>query len=317
MQLLLLHLDDALELQPDFIRSCLKAGAREIQAANDGPTLRLWSRQRDLEAFNAKLSREITLGRRGARLCFMGSGDFHHVTCLLLEAALQHEEAPTSVIHFDNHPDWVHFNGGVHCGSWVNRAAQNARVDKVITVGVCSSDLRMPEWKGANLSLLSEGVLELYPYDHAPSRVKRNYGSGSSHNQVPGSIRWNTIASAGEENFVEYLLSRIKTENVYLTIDKDVLVRDDAITNWDQGSMRLPYLLALIAAISERHRIIGADVIGDYSVPTHGGGAWAVVSKYVETLIDQPRRPPDPQSATSINSTVNHRLLEALLEAMQ
>lgn len=238
------------------------------------------------------------------------------MTSLLLEAALQNEEKPATVIHFDNHPDWVHFNGGVHCGSWVNRAAQNAHVDKVITVGVCSSDLRRPEWKGANLSLLSQGVLELYPYDHPPSRVKKDYGSGSSHSQLSNAIGWKTIVSAGEENFIGFLLSRIKTDNVYLTIDKDVLVRDDAVTNWDQGSMRLPYLLSLIAAISERHRIIGADVIGDYSVPAHAGGAWTVVSKYVETLIDQPRRSPDPHSATSINSAVNHRLLEALSEAM-
>jgi hypothetical protein len=316
MQLLLLHLDDALELQPDFIRSCLKAGAREF-AANDGPAIRLWCRQHDLEAFATRLSRQMPRRRQDARLCFMGSGDFHHVTSLLLEDALRNEEQPATVIHFDNHPDWVRFAGGVHCGSWVNRAAQHAQVDKVITVGVCSNDLCRPEWKGANLSLLSSSALELYPYDHAPSRVKKDYGSGSCYRQADGFIEWSTIASSGEQNFIGYLLSRILTDNVYLTIDKDVFARDDAVTNWDQGSMRLPYLLSMIAAIGHLHHIIGADVTGDYSRPIYGGSTWTVISKRAEILIDQPHGSPDARNAIRINSAVNHRLLEALSEVMQ
>jgi hypothetical protein len=317
MQLLLLHLDDALELQPDFVRSCLKAGAREINANDDGPAIRLWSRQRDLTAFAARLSQQLPRGRQDARLTFMGSGDFHHVTALLLEDALRTRERPATVVHFDNHPDWVGFPGGVHCGSWVNRAAQRALVDKVITVGVCSDDLRRPEWKGANLSLLKSGAIEVYPYDHVPSRVKKDYGVGSCYRQANGFIEWRTIASCGEENFIDYLLSRIRTEDVYLTIDKDVFARDDAITNWDQGTMRLPCLLSMIAAIGHRHSIIGADVIGDYSRPVYAGSPWAVISKRTEILIDQPPGPPDPLSAIRINSAVNHRLLEALSEVMQ
>jgi hypothetical protein len=316
MQLLLLHLDDALELQPAFIRSCLNAGAREIQAENDGRTIRLWGKQDDLGAFGTKLSRKMLRGRKDAHLCFMGSGDFHHVTALLLDVALQKDEKAATVIHFDNHPDWVHFSGGVHCGSWINCALQNARVNKVITVGVCSGDLRRPEWKGANLSLLSKGALELYPYDHPPSKVKKEYGFGSSYRQDSGSLWWTTIAAMGEQNFIDYLLSRIETDAVYLTIDKDVMVRDDAITNWDQGSMRLPYLLSLITEISKRHRIIGADVTGDYSIPAYSGGLWTVFAKHAEILIDQPRRPADSHHTTNINSAANHALLEVLAQAM-
>jgi hypothetical protein len=246
----------------------------------------------------------------------MGSGDFHHVTSLLLDVALRNEEKPATVIHFDNHPDWVHFAGGMHCGSWVNRAAQHAKVDKVITVGVCSSDLNWPEWKHANLSLLGSGALELYPYDHAPSRVRKEYRSGPSYTQTAGSLKWNTIASSGEQDFIGYLLSRIKTDNVYLTIDKDVFARDDAVTNWDQGRMRLPYLLSVIAAIGRLHRIVGADVIGDYSLPVYAGGLWTILSKRAEILIDQPHRWTDPANATRLNSAINHRLLEALSEVM-
>ena len=317
MQLLLLHLDDALESQPDFMRACLTAGAHEIHASDDGRAIRLWSKDGDFEGFAGRLRRQLPGARQDPRLCFLGSGDYHHATSLLLETALQDEEKPVTVIHFDNHPDWVRFAGGMHCGSWVNRAAQNAQVDKVITVGACSNDLQGPERKGANLSLLSTGALELYPYDHAPSRVRKDYGSGSCHTQAPGCIEWKTIVSFGEDNFIAHLLSRIRTENVYLTIDKDVLVRDDAVTNWDQGSMRLPYLLSMIAAIGETHRIIGADVIGDYSRPVYAGSPLTVLMKRAEALIDQPLGSPDPGNARRINSEANHKLFTALSQVMQ
>jgi hypothetical protein len=317
MQLLLLHLDDALESQPDFMRACLMAHAHEIHASDDGPAIRLWSKEQDFSAFAGRLARQMPLTRQGARLCFIGSGDFHHATPLLVETALQDEQKPVTIIHFDNHPDWVRFVGGIHCGSWVNRAAQHAQVDKVITIGACSKDLQRPELKGANLSLLSTGALELYPYDHAPSRVRKDYGCGSCHTQAPGRIEWKTIASFGEDNFIAHLLSRIKTESVYLTIDKDVFVRDDAVTNWDQGSMRLPYLLSMIAAVGDTHRIIGADVIGDYSRPVYAGNPWTVFAKRAEVLLDQPLCSPDPGSAMRINSEVNHKLLAALSQVME
>jgi hypothetical protein len=316
MQLLLLHLDDALELQPDFIRACLNAGADEIQADNEGRAIRLWGKNPDLSAVRTKLARRMLRGRKDPHLCFMGSGDFHHVTALLLDVTLEKDGRPATVIHFDNHPDWVHFKDGIHCGSWVNRALEHSQVRKVITVGVCSDDLKKPEWKGANLSLLKQGTLELYPYDHPPSRVKKEYGSGSSYRQDSGSLCWNTIAAVGEQNFIDRLLSRIETEAVYLTIDKDVLAREDAVTNWDQGSMRLPYLLTLISEIGCRHRIVGADVTGDYSFPAYAGGLWTTLLKHAEILLDQPRRPRDPRLATNINTAGNHALLEVLAQAM-
>jgi hypothetical protein len=317
MQLLLLHLDDALELQPDFARACLNAGASEIQAEDDGRAIRLWGKDDSLNALAGRLAHTMLRGRKDPHLCFMGSGDFHHVSALLLEVALAKDDKPVTVIHFDNHPDWVHFKGGMHCGSWVNRAARNRLVNKVITVGVCSSDLRKPEGKGANLSLLSSGDLELFPYDHPPSKVKKDYGSGASYRQDAGSLCWNTIRAIGEQNFIDRLLSRIETDAVYLTIDKDVLVADDAITNWDQGNMRLPYLLSLVTEIGARHRIVGADVTGDYSTPAYAGNLWTKVAKHAEILVDQPRRPSDLHLVTNTNSAANHTLLAVLAEAME
>lgn len=316
MQLMLLHLDDALELQPDFLGAALMAGAQELSDKNCGMLLRLWSREDALRDLGRGLARLAPARKASPRLCFMGSGDFHHVTALLLADALERAEGPVTVIHIDNHPDWVHFSDGLHCGSWINAAASNPRIDKIITLGVCSSDLACPERKGANLDLLRSSRLELYPYAHAPSKVKGCFGSGASFSQVESHLHWVMISDLGESNFLDRLLERIKTDAVYITIDKDSLVHADAVTNWDQGGLNLPYVLWLIHEIGLRHHIIGADVTGDYSEPRYGGPLTTRLLKKAEILIDQPFRKPDTEDTRNINSAANHALLEVLSEVM-
>ncbi|MDV4183621.1 arginase [Rhizobium brockwellii] len=317
MQLLLLHLDDALELQPDFVRACTLAGACHHVDKRGGSEIRLWGRQKMLSDLGRDISRSLPPRGRGPQLAFMGSGDFHHVTALLLDTALELRPVSTTLVHFDNHPDWVNFEGGMHCGSWINSALSNPRIDKVVTVGVCSGDLRNPERKGANLRWLREGKLELYPYEHPPSRVSAEYGSGASYRQDGRALYWKSISEVGEENFIDLILSRIGTEAVYFTIDKDVLGADDAVTNWDQGRMRLPYLMALISEIGSRHRVVGADVTGDYSVPSYAGGLKTRLLKQAEILIDQPRLRRAAEAVRNINSAANHALLEVLAESME
>ncbi|MBX5193624.1 arginase [Rhizobium sp. NZLR3b] len=317
MQLLLLHLDDALELQPDFVRACTLAGACHHADKRGGSAIRLWGRQKMLSELGRDISRALPSRGRGPQLAFMGSGDFHHVTALLLDMALERRPVSTTLVHFDNHPDWVNFEGGMHCGSWINSALSNPRIDKVVTVGVCSSDLRNPERKGANLRWLREGKLELFPYEHPPSRVSAEYGSGASYRQDGRALYWNSISEIGEENFIDLILSRIGTEAVYFTIDKDVLAADDAVTNWDQGRMRLPYLMALISEIGSRHRVVGADVIGDYSVPSYAGGLKTRLLKQAEIFIDQPPLRQAADAVRNINSAANHALLEVLAESME
>ena len=316
MKLCLLHLDDALPSQGDFISHCERNGATHLHAEKIGSAIRLWGKEPCLQELSAVLHGKCRDLGAGPKLWFMGSGDFHHVSALHIAHAVEEAGEPVTVIHFDNHPDWVHFSGGMHCGSWVNRATNHPNVAKVITLGVTSYDLKNPEWRGANLSLMREGKLELFPYWHAPSRVRKQYGTGPGYTQKQGRIHWHSIAEAGEGPFLATLLSRIGTRMVYLTIDKDVLAHDDALTNWDQGRMSLAYLLQIIAAIGAAHRIIGADVTGDYSPPHYSGNIVTRFMKRAEIFTDQPRSRPSLEEAARVNSASNHALLDALQEVM-
>ena len=67
------------------------------------------------------------------------------------------------------------------------------------------------------------------------------------------------IRDAGQETVLPDL-------PVYLSIDKDVLSRNFARTNWDQGDMTLDGLFSAIRDISLKHRIIGVDVCGELTL---------------------------------------------------
>ncbi|TCS04314.1 arginase family protein [Caulobacter sp. BK020] len=299
MRPVFLNLDNALDAQ----HALRGRGGLTVEARDLGPALRLWSRAPALAALSARL-RDQAASAAGPDLVFAGSGDFHHVTPLLIERAVAACGArAVTVVHFDNHPDWVRFENGLHCGSWVGHAARTPGVAKVITVGVCSSDIDRPETKRADLSLVSEGRVELYPYralDGGPIlRV--------------GDRNWPSMTAMGQEGFINLLASRIETDAVYITIDKDVLRPDDAITNWDQGQLSLAALERLVRAVAERARVIGADVVGDWSQPRYGPDLLSNLLKRGEAFLDQPRGGvPGDQSRT--NEATNLRLLSLFAE---
>jgi hypothetical protein len=298
MRAALLHLDDALMQQAALVGQVAVGGGRDLDFRDLGPALRLWSRPRALDHLGARLRRDLPASA-GPALVFLGSGDFHHVTPILLARAIEASGASAvTVLHFDNHPDWVRFSNGAHCGSWVGSAARMRGVARVITVGVCSSDIHQPSPRRADLDLLLEGRLEMYAYQAQ---------GGATSVELCGRS-WPTIEAMGEAAFADFLPSRVETEAIYITIDKDVLRACDAATNWDQGRTSLDFLKALLTPLIQAHRVIGADVVGDWSQAVYGGGPLAALLKRGEAMLDQPRRRPGAQ-ACAANEPVNLDLL--------
>jgi len=300
---LLLSLDGGLETQAGFQAQAADAGARRVEARDLGPALRLWTRPPAFAALKQRLKSDAPAN--GGDIVFAGSGDFHHVTLLLLQRAIEAAGVqPVTLVHFDNHPDWVKFENGVHCGSWVARASRLAGVSRVISVGLCSGDIEKPAAKGADLTIIADGRVEIFPFN-APANAPE---------LVIGDKSWPSISSLGESAFGDLLKSRIATQAVYVTIDKDVLAPADAVTNWDQGVTRLDFLVTLIQRACANTRLIGADIVGDWS-PPHYGGVLAKALKRAEALLDQPWRAPDRAHADRVNERANLILLKALSEA--
>jgi hypothetical protein len=252
--------------------------------------------------------RRVAAEPRGGEpvVSLLGSGDYHHLAAILIAARTE----TLTVFHFDNHPDWMWAAPRYHCGSWVNRVLELAHVARVVTIGPCSSDLARPQTKGGNLAPLREGRLELYPWRHEPSFVWGRFGCGPSYHQKARRLVWRNLADEDWQRFLEEIAQRTPTEAIWLTIDKDVLRREDALTNWDQGEMPLAALLAAIQILGRHRRIVGADICGDYSRPDPRLG-WA---KRYEMWTDHapPRGAADPR----LNAAANEALILVLHEAL-
>jgi hypothetical protein len=299
----ILQLDEALAAQTAVQREVAAMGGRVALAEDLGPPIRLWTRQGALEDLRRRLVRDLPT-RHEADLVFAGSGDFHHVTPLLVERAIAQHGGPVTVLHFDNHPDWARFAPGRHCGSWVGRAARLEAVARVVTVGVCSEDVGHSRAPQGDLELIDAGRLEIHAW-RAPD--------GGEEVRLRGR-GWPTIEAVGEAAFLDRLEASLPTGRLYVTIDKDVLRVADAITNWDQGCASLEFLLQAVRRMCAGRTLIGADVVGDWSEPVYGGPALDRWLKRGEAFLDQPRPPPGAEAARLVNEAANLRLLRLFAE---
>ena len=293
----ILQLDDSLARQPALERQVLANAGRVLAARDLGPLLRLWTRDVTLDALRERLRRGLP-DVDCAEVVFAGSGDFHHVTPLLIERAVARADGPVTVLHFDNHPDWMRQAQGRHCGSWVGRAARLAGVSRVITIGVCSLDIGVRRARQGDLELLREDRLDLFAWADP---------DGGDVVEIGGRA-WPTICALGEGPFLDLLDTVIATSSVYVTIDKDVLRADQALTNWDQGQASLDFVEAAVRRAAEGRRLVGADVVGDWSAPDYGGDLAARWLKRGEAFLDQPRGPPPSTEAQEVNEAANLRL---------
>src|SRR5258705_409325 len=94
---------------------------------------------------------------------------------------------------------------------------------------------------------------------------------------------------------------------IYLSIDKDVLAREEARTNWDQGVMRFDELEMAVAGL--RDRVIAADVVGDVSAYRYRSR----FKRFLSRLDGQPEIPADALGEwRAQHARINGRLLALL-----
>ncbi len=302
MHLQIFDLDGSVAAQASLCDAMPWSSVSTIALRDLAPRLRLWSRAATIAALRARM--HAANARAVDTVTLLGSGDFHHLAVLLLERAA----GPFTLLHIDNHPDWVRLAPRWHCGSWINQALKLPQVAKVITLGVCSDDLLRPDLKGGNLPALANGRLVLFPWRHAPSRVWTRIADGAGYRYENGQLIWNNLCQGDFAAHLDTVLAQIQTDSVWITIDKDVFPDGEALSNWDQGQMPVARVLETIRAIKARKRIVGADICGEYSPLQH-----ANLFKRIEARMDQPRREVNA-AALARNEQINRALLAAIAE---
>ena len=252
---------------------------------------------RKLQALGATLARQLPARHP---IVLLGSGDFHHVSRLLIEFAA--EVQPLDVVVFDNHPDNMRFPFGIHCGSWVRRVTELPLVRHVHVVGITSADVaasrqwenyQIPLWKG-RLTYWCIGA-DFSWARHLPWRAAfRTFPDSRSLLQA----------------FAKHQAGA--TACVYLSIDKDVLKPSVVRTNWDQGVFDERDLRTGIQILGGR--IVACDITGEVSRPQYRH-AW---KRWLAARDAQPDISADEVLALQArHAEFNQRLLAEVAECMR
>ncbi len=158
---------------------------------------------------------------------FIDSGNYHYVTKFWTDRIKE----PFVLVVFDHHPDMqpALFEHILSCGSWVKEVLDNnVNCRKVIIVGA------------------SDKLIQSVP--HGVEERVHFY----SDDDLDREESW--------RKFSKELIS----DPVYISIDKDVLSPEYAVTNWDQGGMSLKELEKLLYIILRHHPVLGVDVCGEF-----------------------------------------------------
>jgi arginase family enzyme len=300
----LLNFDGSVKSQPKLI---FQYHSEVWELEDLGPAARLWMSQRTANLIDQRIRNSSS-----NRVTFLGSGDFHHLSSLLINQIKE----PISLIVFDFHPDWDILPPRLGCGSWVTQALRNQYIQKCLLIGVSSNDLSWPGIQSADLNSLREDKLEVYPFSHNPTtvflrQVPKNRSLRLKKSLLSTKIFWSELKDNNLEDFFLAQVLRLPTKKVYVSIDKDCLSSDSALTNWEEGKLSLDQLLMMLRIIKEKLDIVGLDITGDYSKISVSGIIKGVVSR-----LDHPKEIKAnkfPQAlVTSINETTNLKILDVL-----
>lgn len=157
-------------------------------------------------------------------ITFLGGGNFHYISYLLLSRI----EQPFSLVLFDHHTDMMPSPSEelISCGSWVLKALEKLpALQKVILIGV--NEL----WR-----------------EQIPHAFQHKLSVFPEHTSLTS----------------QTIIDAIPTENIYISIDKDVLALSESRTNWDHGSLLLKDLIHMVKDFSRHKKLLGVDVCGEY-----------------------------------------------------
>jgi arginase family enzyme len=124
-------------------------------------------------------------------------------------------------------------------------------------------------------------------------------------------IYWKELNGVNIMEFFLHILSRLPVKDVYVSIDKDCLNNEYALTNWEEGAMSLDDLLVMLKLIKEKTNIVGVDITGDYSDISIKS-----IIKRLASHIDHPKhikaQALTESVITSVNEETNLKILEIL-----
>jgi len=155
---------------------------------------------------------------------FIDTGDYHYMTKLWCEKI----QEPFALVVFDHHPDMQPpaFGRILSCGSWVKEMLDtHSFLRKVVIVGVAEKFTDLQEAASYHVKIIDE----------------------------------TSVRQGRAVNMLHALHFGVP---IYISLDKDVLSRENIITNWSNGSLSLPVLCLMLKDLIRSNSLLGVDVCG-------------------------------------------------------
>lgn len=241
-----------------------------------GPALRYCTTERLIENFYRQVQADLT------DFTLYGSGDFHHLTAVLLRRVAE----PFTLVSFDNHPDWDIRPPHWCCGTWLNRALELPHLRRAVIWGCANGELN---WPGRMFARKSP-QLDVRPWAEWTSPASKRI--------------WQTVTRADWREQFHSFAAGLATSAVYVTVDMDCLHELAATTNWENGLFTAVDVAWALGELRRHARIIGGDVCGAWS-PAH----YLRMFQKLAAWIDHPRMKPEHISAAQVRNTHTLRLI--------
>lgn len=169
-------------------------------------------------------------------LHWIDTGDYHYISRFWLEkVAGEFPGRPFALLLFDHHPDMQApaFEGVISCGGWARDAFTGIEeLEQVLMLGI------NPDLEIEILDLVFDGVLAVTTDDLVHT------------------------GDAVGQDVVEMISLLEPGIPVYVSIDLDVLKKEYARTDWDQGVMTPVQMETVLRSVAASHEIIGIDICG-------------------------------------------------------
>ena len=165
----------------------------------------------------------------GNGIHFIDSGNYHYMTRLWLEK----QQVPFRLLVFDNHTDMQPpaFGGLLSCGGWIAASLEE-------------------------LPLLHEVIL-VGPDEEAYVQVEPELQQKVC---FLSREKLSMMTAEEKEDFFKNLDADLP---LYISVDKDVLCKEDASTTWSQGDLHLSELMSFLEVVLELQNVVGMDVCGE------------------------------------------------------
>lgn len=212
-----------------------------FDAQHWGAKLRYWTNARLVERFFSEVEPQL------ADFTLYGSGDFHHVSALLLRRVKQ----PFTLVSFDNHPDWDIRPPHWGCGTWLNRALELPQMRQAVIWGCSNGELNWPGRLFAN---------------HTARRARRLHAHPWAERTVPSSQKiWPSVTRMNWREKFSRVMSHLASGFAYVTVDIDCLAEGEATTNWESGLFMAEEIAWALRELRKHVTILGGDICGAYS----------------------------------------------------